>query len=375
MADQTFGHSKYIRKEESIMKKGKLFTAILLTTVMLAGCIKSTPAANESSNAEPKTDSSEETKSTSEELKKLVIAEPLHSIGYLPLYVAQEGGFFKEEGLDVEFIQATGGTHVTSVIIGEAWGVIGGIDSNAIANAKGDCPEPITSFCNCVNKANVYLCASVDDPYTGSTDEDLKEYLKGKTINTGRFGGSPNLLVRYLLLQLGLDPDTDVTLIEPSDVSTSVAMVQTGQANISWATEPQIMDGIDQGVWGEPFYKFPDLGDFSYSVISTRTSTIEKDPETVQKFTNAILRALDKVTADRDFAVEAAAKEFPTTDKKGIEAAINRAISDNLWSKDGMISQEAVNNDMNMAIASKIFQGDFSYDTLVNMNFIEKASK
>ena len=59
------------------------------------------------------------------ELKKIVIAEPLHSIGYLPLYIGQQEGFFAEEGLDVEVIQATGGSHVTSVMSGDAWGVIG----------------------------------------------------------------------------------------------------------------------------------------------------------------------------------------------------------------------------------------------------------
>ena len=48
------------------------------------------------------------------ELKKIVIAEPLHSIGYLPLYIGQQEGFFAEEGLDVEVIQATGGSHMTS---------------------------------------------------------------------------------------------------------------------------------------------------------------------------------------------------------------------------------------------------------------------
>ena len=91
----------------------------------------------------------------SEALKKIVIAEPLHSIGYLPLYVGQQEGFFEEEGLDVEVIQATGGSHVTSVMSGDAWGVIGGVDSNAIPNASGNCPDPVIAVCNCVNRANV----------------------------------------------------------------------------------------------------------------------------------------------------------------------------------------------------------------------------
>ena len=52
--------------------------------------------------------SGRKTQQESVELKKIVIAEPLHSIGYLPLYIGQQEGLFAEEGLDVEVIQATG---------------------------------------------------------------------------------------------------------------------------------------------------------------------------------------------------------------------------------------------------------------------------
>lgn len=202
------------------------------------------------------------------------------------------GGIFAEEGLDVEVIQATGGSHVTSVMSGDAWGVIGGVDSNAIPNASGNCPDPVIAVCNCVNRANVYLCAAVGEEYTGNTDEELAQYFKGKKINSGRFGGSPNLCVRYLLLSIGLDPDKDVVMVEPADMSTSVAVVQSGQADISWAAEPQIVDGMKSGVWTDAFYQFTDLGDYAYSVLSVSQSTIRNDPETVQNFVNAMLKSL-----------------------------------------------------------------------------------
>ncbi len=131
----------------------------------------------------------------------------------------------------MEVIQATGGSHVTSVMSGDAWGVIGGVDSNAIPNASGNCPDPVIAV-NRVNRANVYQCAAVGEEYTGSK---LHSISKGKKINSGRFGGSPNLCVRYLLLSIGLDPDKDVVMVEPADMSTSVAVVQSGQADISWA--------------------------------------------------------------------------------------------------------------------------------------------
>ena len=318
--------------------------------------------------------SGKKTQQESVELKKIVIAEPLHSIGYLPLYIGQQEGFFAEEGLDVEVIQATGGSHVTSVMSGDAWGVIGGVDSNAIPNASGNCPDPVIAVCNCVNRANVYLCAAVGEEYTGNTDEELAQYFKGKKINSGRFGGSPNLCVRYLLLSIGLDPDKDVVMVEPADMSTSVAVVQSGQADISWAAEPQIVDGMKSGVWTDAFYQFTDLGDYAYSVLSVSQSTIRNDPETVQHFANAMLKSLS-AAQDKKTAVRAAGKEFPTTPTEDIEAAIDRAYKDGLWSVDGIITPEAVKNDMEVPIASDVYQGTYQYDELVDMQFVENAQK
>ena len=89
--------------------------------------------------------------------QKLVVAEPVHLIGYLPLYVAIHEGYFADEGLDVTVVQATGGAHVTAVVSGDAFAVIGGVDSNNFAN-QGNA-DPIVAIVNCVNRANVYLFA------------------------------------------------------------------------------------------------------------------------------------------------------------------------------------------------------------------------
>jgi NitT/TauT family transport system substrate-binding protein len=329
--------------------------AVGLAVVLLPGCASSSP---------------EQSGSQAAQIKKLVIAEPVHLSGYLPLYVAQHEGYFKEQGLEVKVIQATGGTHVTAVVSGDAWGVIGGVDSIALGNKNNS--DPITAVCNCVNRANVYLFAKKGTAPKSKSDADLREFLKGKTIVAGRHGGSPNLLTRYLLINLGLDPEKDVHLVENADASTVVAMLQNGNGDIGNGAEPQICEGISKGVWEEPFYKFTDLGDFSYSVISVKKSTIDKDPETVQKFVNAMKKALKAVQDDRNLAKKVLKEEFPTLSETEIKASLDRAYADNLWSSDGIISKQAVTTDMDMLLKTKIYTGSYSYDTLVDMKFVNK---
>jgi NitT/TauT family transport system substrate-binding protein len=339
-------------------------SAVLLASVMilLSGCSGKSNAEVEAAAAG----------NEAGKLKKLIIAEPLHYTGYLPLYVAQREGYFADEGLEVEMLQAAGGTHVTSVVSGDAWGVIGGPESNALANIGNS--DPIVSVSNVVNRANVYLMAKKGTAPAGSSDEELKAFLQDKKLNAGRHGGTPNLLTQYLLLELGLDPQKDVRLLEPADGSTVVAMVQQGAADIANGAEPQISDGIAKGVWEEPFYKFHDMGDYAYSVLSVKKSTLEKDPETVQKAVNAVVKALKAIQEDKALAMSVLKAEFPTLSDEAAQAALDRAYADRLWSPDGIISEEALDKDMNVMIKTGIYKGEYTYEDLVDMQFVNKTA-
>ncbi|MCO7125458.1 ABC transporter substrate-binding protein [Sporolactobacillus shoreicorticis] len=303
--------------------------------------------------------------------KSIVIAEPVHLIAYLPLYVAIDKGYFKDEGLNVKTITATGGAHVTSVVSGDAWGVIGGPESNQIANYKSK--DPITSVVNVVNRANVYLMANKKLTLKGDSDQDLAAFMKGKTIAAGRYGGSPNLLTRYLLMKVGLNPNKDVKLDEPADAAAVVSLVSQGKADMANGAEPQINEGIKKGAWSEPFYGFPSLGDYAYSVVSVKESTIKKDPQTVQKFVNAMLKGLKLVNENKAEAFKVLQKEFPTTPKASLQAAMDRAYKDNLWSKDGYITKASVAKPLDVVKKTGIYTHGYKYSKLVDMKFVKKA--
>jgi len=300
------------------------------------------------------------------ELTPLTVAEPVHLIGYLPLYVAIHEGYFAEEGLDVSVVQATGGAHVTAVVSGDAFAVIGGVDSYNFANAAGT-SDPIIAICNCVNRANVYLFARKGL----IPGDDMAAFLQGKTIIAGRYGGSPNVLTRYLVKTVGLDPDTDVTLLENSDASTVTAMLQYGQGDIGNGGEPQISEGVTAGIFEEPFIAFPDLGDYAYSVIGVKESAMEESPELCAAFVRAMLRALDTVQHDRATAERVLQLEFPTLTAAGRQAALDRAYADHLWSVDGFISQQAVDTCMEVVTVSGLWEGEWDYDAMVDMQFVE----
>lgn len=303
-------------------------------------------------------------------VQHLTVSEPVHLIGYLPLYLAIHEGYFAEEGLDVTVVQATGGAHVTAVVSGDAFAVIGGVDSNNFAN-QGNA-DPILGIVNCVNRANVYLFARKGLTPASDSDEDMAAFLRGKTIIAGRYGGSPNVLTRYLLTRLGLDPDQDVTLLENADAATVTAMLQYGQGDIGNGGEPQISEGVTAGIFEEPFVAFPDLGDYAYSVIGVKQSTIDEQPDTCLRFVRAMMKALRRVQEDHEAAARVLEIEFPTLSDEGRQAALDRAYADSLWSEDGIISRQAVETLMEVVIASGIFEGEYDVDALIDMRFVNQ---
>ena len=302
------------------------------------------------------------------ELTPLTIAEPVHLIGYLPLYAAIHEGYFAEEGIDLSVVQATGGAHVTAVVSGDAFAVIGGVDSYNFANAAGT-DDPIIAIANCVNRANVYLFARKGL----IPGENMADFLRGKTIIAGRYGGSPNVLTRYLVKTNGLDPDTDVTLLENADASTVTAMLKYGQGDIGNGGEPQISEGVTEGIFEEPFVAFPDLGDYAYSVIGVRKSAIEEQPELCAAFVRALQKGLQTVHNDRAAAERILQLEFPTLTEEGRKAALDRAYQDQLWSLDGFISQAAVDTCMEVVTVSGLWEGQWKYEDMVDMRFLETS--
>jgi NitT/TauT family transport system substrate-binding protein len=299
----------------------------------------------------------------------LTLAEPVHGVGYLPLYAAQDLGYFADEGLDVEVTTLTGGGHVNATLAGEVFGFIGGPESGAVANVKG---ADLVTVANVVNRGNVYFVAATgEEPAPGA---DLGEYLRGKTIAGGRYGGTPNAILRHVLIGLGLDPETDVTLLEIEDSSAIPSAVQAGQAQVAVVAEPQLGLGIQQGLWGEPIINpLQLLGPYAYSSIVVPRATVDDDPELVQAFVDALARGQERIEEDRAYAEELAAAQFPTMEPAVLAATLDRAYADGLWGG-SVLTEEAVETALEVARSGQILDDSAvpqTFDVIADTRFVQ----
>src|SRR5712691_4750503 len=197
--------------------------------------------------------------------REIIVAEPVHSTGYLPLYVGMANGYFAEADITVKILTIeTGAGHTNAVLSGQAFAFIGGPEHNAFAKAKG---AELRAVVHCVDRGNVYYCAAKGQEPTGT---DWASYFKGKSLAVSQFGGTPNSITRYLLKKWKLDAKSDVTLVEVAN-SAVLPVVKSKQAQIGVSTEPFVTQGVRQSVWAEPFFNVPrELGPYAYSTLNVR---------------------------------------------------------------------------------------------------------
>ncbi len=302
------------------------------------------------------------------ELKQLVVAEPVHGVGYLPLYVAVDKGYFAAEGLDVKILTVEGGSaHTNAVLTGQAFAFIGGPEHDAFAKLKG---AELRSVVNVVDRGNVYYVAATGK---GPKDKNYAAYAKGKVIAPGLFGGTPNSITRYLVGVWKLEPGKTVTLLETTTAGI-LAAVKTGQAQIAAVSEPMLTQGVKQGIWEEPFYNVPkEMGPYAYSTLNVRLDSIQKEPDTVLGFVRGVIKGLRETYAHPDEATAIAQKEFPTMPPEALKATLDRTFADELWSHDGMVSEASWTTAQKVVRGADILKADVPYDAIIDMQFVKET--
>ncbi len=299
---------------------------------------------------------------------ELLVAEPVHSTGYLPMYIAMAKDYFAEADINVKIVTIeTGSGHTNAVLSGQAFAFIGGPEHNAFAKAKG---AELRAVVHCVDRGNVYFCAAKGLELQG---RDFASLIKGKAFATGGFGGTPNSITRYMLKKWGLDAKNDITLVETAN-SAILAAVRGKQAQIGCSTEPFITQGVKNNVWSEPFFNVPkELGPYAYSTINIRLDSIKKEPEVVRGFVRGMVKGLKFLYADKNGAAEIAKKQFPTMPLEDLKATLDRSFADEMWSKDGMISRAAWDTGKAVVTEAGILKTDVKYDEIIDMSFVESV--
>lgn len=302
------------------------------------------------------------------DLVEVQLNEVAHSIFYAPQYVAIEKGYFKEEGIDLKLVNGLGADKtMTAVLSGEAdIGFMGSEASIYVYNQGED--DYVVNFAQLTQRAGNFLVSRNMD----ETDFQWTN-LKGKTVIGGRAGGMPEMVFEYILKKNGIAL-TDLTIIQNIDFGNTAQAFVSGQGDYTVEFEPGAT-GLENEKAGKVVASLGVAsGKVPYTAYSAKKSYIKKNPEVVQKFTNAIQKGLNYVNSHTPEEIAKVIQpQFKETDLSTLTKIVSRYYEQETWKSDLVFSEDSFSLLEDILIEAGELEKKVPYQDLVNTEFAGKA--
>lgn len=261
-----------------------------------------------------------------QQLTKVIIALPAPTLTFSSAFLALDAGFYKKQGLDVEYRMLVGVEAVNAVISGSADFTVSTGPVFLRAAAKG---QPLYAIVNLIDRPlvemvlrkDVYQSLHITPQMTLAQRAHL---LKGKTIAIQGVGSIINAWERLVVVRGGLDPETDVR-IAPMDPPAMLGALQTkavdGFTTSLPFTTQAVMDGSAVMFASAPDGAAPDLIPFPYGLVMGKKKTCETERQKCAGVVRALAEANQMIINDPQKALGIIRHRFAHMDPKVLEAA------------------------------------------------------
>ncbi|SHI67495.1 ABC transporter substrate-binding protein [Lutispora thermophila] len=341
----------------------KLVSILIILSIALmglTGCSNTTPSVtdNDISSTTPE----------SKELHKVVVSE-FRGLNWMSAYVADLLGYFEEEGLDVEFAIYKDGPIAFQ-------GMHAGDSDFCLLSA-----EPVLRAYDEGMESYLILTNTKNRTYAFATRPDIKEMkdLKGKTVFAGMPGSAPYSFVLSLLKEAGLS-ENDVSFINLEYGAAIVALAQ-GQADgiffdiYNKKTLVDAVPGVNilvDATIPETHKKLYGTELCETTIVTCTKKFADENPEIVQKFTNASVRALKWINEHNE--EEIAQLVLPMFEGMTKEELVqNLETIKTSFSSTGEIHPEGYQTVENFCYEQGLIKKRIGYDSIVASQFVKKA--
>ncbi len=207
-------------------------------------------------------------------------------------WISVEAGHFKKHGLDLEVVHASSLLAMQALLAGEV----------AVA-------QSVTDACVSANLSGadtVFIGAILDKPlYSFIVNAKIKtpQDLKGKRVGVTRFGSTPDALARSTLRMWGLDPATDVTLIQLNEMGLLVQGLVNGVIDAAPISLPSNIRAKNLG-----FTELLDLTKLNKTYITgtvvTRKRFLDEQRDVAKRFMRGFLEGMRTYLEDEEFSIK-----------------------------------------------------------------------
>lgn len=192
----------------------------------------------------------------------------------------------------------------------------------------------VVNFAQLTQRAGNFLVARE------KIDDFSWENLKGKEVLGGRKGGMPEMVFEYILKQHKIDPEKDLTINQNIDFGSTAAAFSEGQADFTVEFEPGATNLEKEGKGYVVASLGTDSGYVPYTAFSAKQSYIDKNPEIIQGFTNALQKGMNYVQSHTPEEIAKIIEpQFKETDLDTITTIVTRYYEQDTW-KDNLVFEE-----------------------------------
>jgi NitT/TauT family transport system substrate-binding protein len=209
-------------------------------------------------------------------------------VGYGPLFIAADQGYFAEEGLDVTLVNVENpGDRFTAMAGNQLNGLVSTLDTMA-------------QYCNADNPFKTVLAldeSSGGDGIVTSPDITSIEDLRGKSIGVN-IGSVSQFFLEYIMQENGLTDD-DVSLIRMSQGDVPAALASDRiDAGVTW--EPHLSTSVSNGA--NLLVDSSTTPGLIVDILVLRQDIIDEHPEATQGLINAWNKSIEFWKANPDEA-------------------------------------------------------------------------
>lgn len=159
---------------------------------------------------------------------------------YLPARLAEQLGYFKEQGLDVELQSEPSGVNAENeMLAGAVQGVVGFYDHTIDLQAKGKAVMSVVQFSQAPGEA-ILVATKLAGEIKSPAD------FKGRALGVTGLGSSTNFLTQYLAVANGVKA-SEITPVPVGSGTTFIAAIKQNRIDAGMTTEPTISRLLNTG--------------------------------------------------------------------------------------------------------------------------------
>jgi NitT/TauT family transport system substrate-binding protein len=258
---------------------------------------------------------------------------------------------------------------MTTLVSGGADIALVGSETSIYVSAQGS-TDPVINFAQLTQTDGTFLVSRE------KLDHFTWDMLKGNDFLGQRKGGMPQMVGEFVLKRHGINPQTDLNLIQNIDFANIANAFISGTGDFVQLFEPQASMFEKEGRGFVVASFGTESGHVPYTTFMSKESYIKENEELVEKFTRAIYKA--QTWVDENSAAETAKllkKYFTDTDLEIIESSVDRYKKQGSFALNPILDEEEWNNLQNIMDEAGELPKRIEHTELVNTEIAEKVMK